>query len=147
PRGPRLERHRCPSTTRSRDHCTHPERVRERCTTAPAGGKLLRMPEKDDIARALAAAHRNIEPTITRIVRLIGPREGDRSEPINLLEVNPATSPSGIWPIAFTPDPPEVPYGSVVVEVTPDEYSVIVGTALALPSGWTLGETLYEAAA
>ncbi|HLM75584.1 MAG TPA: hypothetical protein VK459_22880 [Polyangiaceae bacterium] len=105
------------------------------------------MHDKDEIARALAAAHRNLEPTITRIVRLLGSREADQSEPIKLLEVNPATSPSGIWPIAFTPDPPEVPYGSVVVEVTPDEYSAIVGTALALPHGWTLGETLYEAAA
>ena len=104
------------------------------------------MPDKNDIARALAEAHRTIEPTITRIVRLVGPQEADRGEPIKLLEVNTATSPSGIWPIAFTPDPPDVPYGSVVVGVTPDEYTAITAKALALPPGWTLGEELYAAA-
>jgi hypothetical protein len=104
------------------------------------------MPDKDEIARTLANAHRSIESTITLIVRLRGPLEDDQSEPIKLLEVNTATSPSGIWPIAFTPDPPAVPYGSVVVEVTPDEYSAITKKTLALPSGWTLGDTLYKAA-
>jgi hypothetical protein len=103
------------------------------------------MPEKDDIARVLAEAHRTLEPTITRIVRLVSANEADGSEPIKLLEVNTATSPTGIWPIAFTPDPPDVPYGSVVVEVTPGEYDRIVGQTLPLPSGWSLGDELYAA--
>ena len=105
------------------------------------------MSDKNDIARSLAEAHRQAQTTITRIIRLLGPREDDRSEPIKLLEVNPATSPSGIWPIAFTPDPPEVPYGSVVVEVTPTEYNDIVAKRLPLPEGWTLGDTLFTAGA
>lgn len=104
------------------------------------------MPDKDDIARTLAEAHRTVEPTITRIVRIVGPAEADQREPIKLLEVNPATTPSGIWPIAFTPDPPTVPYGSVVVEVTPEEYDAIVARHLPLPYGWTLGAELYRAA-
>jgi hypothetical protein len=33
------------------------------------------MPDKDDIAQTLAEAHRTVEPTITRIVRIIGPAE------------------------------------------------------------------------
>ena len=99
---------------------------------------------KDEIARALAAVHRDMEETITRIVRLRGPYEEDGSEPIKLLEVNLATYPSGIWPIAFTPDPPDVPYGSVVVEVTPDEYEAIQADELKLPDGWKLSEILYE---
>ena len=101
------------------------------------------MPEKDEIARLLAEAHRQMEATIARIVRVRGPREAEVDEPIKLVEVNPATSPSGIWPIAFTPAPPDVPFGSVVVEVTPDEYAQIQAGTLALPDGWTLGETLY----
>ena len=105
------------------------------------------MDEKDDTARVLAEAHHQEQTTITRIVRLLGPREEDGSEPIKLLEVNPATSPSGIWPIAFTPDPPEVRFGSVVVEVTPAEYEDIVAQRLLLPHGWTLGDTLYQSAA
>jgi hypothetical protein len=102
------------------------------------------MPDKDDIARRLAEAHRQEQTSITQIVRLLGPQEADGSEPIKLLEVNPATSPSGIWPIAFTPDPPEVPYGSVVVEVTPTEYEDIVADRLRLPNDWILGDTLFS---
>jgi hypothetical protein len=104
------------------------------------------MPDKDRVAETLAEAHRSVEPTITRIVRILGPSEADQREPIKLLEVNTATMPSGIWPIAFTPDPPTVPYGSVVVEVTPDEYEEIVAQRLPLPSGWTLGAELFRAA-
>jgi hypothetical protein len=104
------------------------------------------MPEKDDIARVLAEAHRSTEPTITLIVRIVGLNEADGREPIKLLEVNTEATPSGIWPIAFTPDPPSIPYGSVVVEVTPKEYDDIVANRLSLPSGWTLADELYKAA-
>jgi hypothetical protein len=104
------------------------------------------MLDKDEVARVLADAHRAIEPSITRIVRLVGPNEADGREPIKLLEVNAATSASGIWPIAFTPDPPQVPYGSVVVEVTPAEYHAILARTLLLPEGWQLEHDLYVAA-
>ncbi len=101
------------------------------------------MPDKNAIARSLAEAHHREQTTITQIVRLLGPREIEANEPIKLLEVNPTTSPSGVWPIAFTPDPPEVPFGSVVVEVTPTEYDDILANRLRLPDGWTLGEKLF----
>jgi hypothetical protein len=54
------------------------------------------MPGKDEIARVLAQAHREIEATITRIVRIVGPNEADGREPIKLLEVNTAATASGI---------------------------------------------------
>jgi hypothetical protein len=103
------------------------------------------MLEKDEIARVLAEAHRDVESTITRIVRIVGPNEADGREPIKLLEVNTAATASGIWPIAFSPDPPRIPYGSVVVEVSPDEYEAIVSNRLPLPSGWELGPELFAA--
>lgn len=105
------------------------------------------MPHKDEVARLLADAHRAIEPTISRIVRLVADREDEVREPVKLLEVNPATSPSGIFPIAFTADPPRVPYPSVVVEVTEAEFEQIASGALPLPEGWRLGDTLYPTAA
>jgi hypothetical protein len=105
------------------------------------------MPNKDDIARLLANAHVEIEPTINRIVRLIADGEDEAREPVKLLEVNPATSPSGILPIAFSADPPSVPYPSVVVEVTEAEFEQIRAGKLPLPEGWRLGDTLYPAAA
>jgi hypothetical protein len=104
------------------------------------------MPDKDRVAELLAAAHCEAEPGITRIVRLVSAQEADPREPVKLLEVNPATSPSGVLPIAFAADPPDVPFPSVVVEVTPDEFTRIERRELALPNNWTLGDTLYAAA-
>jgi hypothetical protein len=104
------------------------------------------MPDKDEVAAMLAGVHHEMEPGITRIVRLVGVQEADAQEPVKLLEVNPATSPSGVLPIAFAPDPPTVPYASVVVEVTPEEYERIVTGELILPNEWSVGLTLYPAA-
>lgn len=104
------------------------------------------MLDKDDVARRLAEAHREAEPEIVRIVRLVGPNESEAREPVKLLEVNPATSPSGVLPIAFAPDPPDVQCPSIVVEVTPEEYQHIVEGKLPLPHDWRLGSTLYGAA-
>jgi len=43
------------------------------------------MPDKSEIARVIAEAHRNIEPAICRINRLVadGDGEHDSREPIN----------------------------------------------------------------
>ena len=105
------------------------------------------MPNKNEIAKLLADAHRAIEPAISRIIRLVAEREDEPREPVKLLEVNPATSPSGILPIAFAADPPEVPYPSLVIEVTEAEYEQITAGALRLSAGWRLADTLYPAAA
>src|SRR5690606_40375599 len=48
------------------------------------------MLEKDEVARLLAEAHRDMEPTINRIIRLIADQENHAREPVKLLEVNPA---------------------------------------------------------
>jgi hypothetical protein len=103
--------------------------------------------DKKEIARSLAEAHRRFEPSISRIVRVIANDEPEAHEPVKLLEVNPETSPSGIVPIAFGPDPPRVPYSSVVIEVTEAEYESIRAGELPLPVGWYLGDTIYPSAA
>ena len=105
------------------------------------------MPDKDEVARLLAEAHRRIDPGIRLIIRIITAREDAADEPVKLLEVNPETSPSGIFPIAFGPDLPDVPYPSVVVEVTGEEYEQIRDGRLPLPDGWQMGDTLFTAAA
>lgn len=60
------------------------------------------MLEKGEALRPLAEAHRAVEPTINRIIQLLTDREDDTHEPLTLLEVNPGTSPLGIFPIALT---------------------------------------------
>ena len=101
------------------------------------------MSHKDQIAKKLAAAHFDLEPGITRIFKLEGRPESEASPdaPIKLLEVNAATPPSGIMPLHFGPVPGSgIPYPSVIVEVTPDEYHKIQVQELRLPEGWTIGE-------
>ena len=108
---------------------------------------MTSLPDKTEIARKLARSHREVEPGISRIFRVIAEREQDAGEPVKLLEVNPDTSPSGIWPIAFSADPPLIPFPSVIIEVTEAEFKKIVAGSLPLPDGWQLGDELYPAAA
>lgn len=103
--------------------------------------------DKRVAAKNLAKAHSRVEPAIRRIVHVIGDEEAASNEPVKLLEVNPETSPSGIIPIAFAPNPPKFPFPSVVIEVTEAEYKRIRSGQLPLPNGWRLAETLFESAA
>jgi hypothetical protein len=105
------------------------------------------IPGKNEIAKTLADAHRKFEPGIIRIIRVLGDREDDPSEPVKLLEVNPDTSPSGIVPIAFGPDPPDIPFASVIIDITEGEYEDFRNGALSLPEGWRPGDTLYPTTA
>ena len=108
---------------------------------------MTHLPDKSEIAKLLADVHREYEPTITRIVRVIADKEQAHDEPVKLLEVNPVTSPSGIVPIAFGPDPPRIPFSSIIIEVTEAEFESIRAGGLVLPDGWRLGDTLYQSAA
>jgi hypothetical protein len=74
-----------------------------------------KMNVKEDTAKKLADAHRRIEPSILRIMTS---GEESPAEPVNLLEVNRDTTPSGIVSITFGPME-GVPFPSVMVEVTP----------------------------
>jgi hypothetical protein len=105
------------------------------------------MPDKREIAKTIADVHRNYEPSISRIIHLVADRDSNEAEPVKLLEVNPDTFESGIWPIHFGSDPPEIPFSSVVIEVTEKEFEEIRAGSLRLPYGWKLGETLYPAVA
>ena len=99
-----------------------------------------RVPEhRAEVARELAKKHYEIESGITQIIRFTDPADAmfDRTEPIKLLEVNENTVASGVMPLYFGPAPASgIPYSSVIVEVTPDEYKKIQSNDLKLPAGW-----------
>lgn len=101
------------------------------------------MSDRDEVAKRLAHNHYEIEPGITRIFRLQDKPEfeGLASTPIKLLEINADTAPSGIMPLHFGPVPGRgIPYSSVIVEVTPDEFERIKLEELRLPEGWTIAK-------
>lgn len=91
-----------------------------------------------EAARRLAEAHYRIEPGISAIYPLASGDAADRT--IRLLEVNVDTFASGIMPVGFGPHPPSgIPFPSVIVEVTPQEFADVKAGKRPLPDGWTLG--------
>ena len=105
--------------------------------------------EKARVAKELANKHYRVEGGLTRIFRLTGTAEVEvrPAEPIKLLEVNESTFPSGVRPLQFGPAPASgIPFSSVIVEVTPDEFVRIESEELKLPRGWMLGEELARPA-
>jgi hypothetical protein len=108
-------------------------------------GQSTEKTSKDAAARRLALTHFEIEDGLTHIFRITGPAEVEEneSEPIKLLEVNEATVPSGVMPLHFGAAPARgIPYPSIIVEVTPDEFEQIIAQAVKLPKGWAIGEEL-----
>jgi hypothetical protein len=100
------------------------------------------MTSKQEAARKLAQAHYLVEQEMASIFRLVSPTESD-AEPIKLLEVNRGTVPTGIMPLGFDAAPERgIPYRSVIVEVTPEEYEQIRSGALSLPNGWQIAEEI-----
>ncbi|MHB1426356.1 MAG: hypothetical protein ACYC3I_24600 [Gemmataceae bacterium] len=100
-------------------------------------------------ARELAKKHYEVEDGLMRIFRLTGKAEveASRSEPIKLLEVNENTVPSGVMPLHFGPVPAiGIPFPSIIVEVTPDEFTKIKKRELKLPKDWEIGEELPKTA-
>jgi hypothetical protein len=91
---------------------------------------------KDDAARILARRHYEIEPGISRVIRLMGANERDPKEPIKLLEVNRNTIPAGIVPLHFGPH--GIRFATVIVEITPREFEEVRKGFLRLPEGWTM---------
>jgi hypothetical protein len=105
--------------------------------------------EKARVARDLAKKHYQVEGGLMRIFRLIGPADVEvrPAEPVKLLEVNENTFPSGGRPLQFGPAPASgIPFPSVIIEVTPEDFAKIQAHELKLPRGWTLGEELPKPA-
>jgi phage FluMu protein Com len=128
--------------------------VAERAHPCPRCGGLERITfdknqaveeEKAEVAKTLARKHFSAERGLQRIIRLTGTAEVESIpvEPIKLLEVNANTVPSGVLPVSFGPAPASgIPYPSVIVEVSPEEFAKIQSQELKLPSGWSMGEEL-----
>jgi hypothetical protein len=100
--------------------------------------------EKAEVAKELARKHYQVEVGLKHVLRFSGPDQVEvmPAEPIKLLEVNEHTVPSGVMPLYFGPAPASgIPYPSVIIEVTPEEYEQIRRQEIKLPKGW---ETAVE---
>ena len=101
--------------------------------------------EKAVVAQTLARKHFEVEAGLTRVFRIVGKTEVLPTDPIKLLEVNENTVPCGVMPLFFGPSPAVgIPYPTVIVEVTPEEFQKIQAHELKLPEGWEIGEELSK---
>jgi hypothetical protein len=96
------------------------------------------MHNKDEVAKRLIDWHFLIEPEITVIYRIISPNENIAGEPIKLLEVNEAAVETGrVQAFGFGPAG-DIPFSSVVAQVTSREMQKIRSGEISLPRGWSL---------
>jgi hypothetical protein len=101
--------------------------------------------EREDAERELAMRHYEIEAGLTQIFRITDKAEAQvvRAQPIKLLEVNANTVECGVMPLHFGPAPASgIPFSSIIIEVTPNEFRKIQSHELNLPEGWEVGEEL-----
>jgi hypothetical protein len=95
------------------------------------------MPDKDRIAEELIDWHFQVEPGLVRVYRVIADNEDAPEEPIKLLEVNTHTVSTGEFSaFGFAPTK-DVPFPTVIAEVTPDELEALRRKG-AIPEGWDL---------
>jgi hypothetical protein len=82
---------------------------------------------------------------VNQIFRITDKAEAQviRAQPIKLLEVNANTAASGVMPLHFGPAPASgIPFSSIIIEVTPNEFQKIQSYELNPPEGWEVGEEL-----
>jgi hypothetical protein len=96
----------------------------------------------DEVAKELAEAHRKEDPE-TREVFL-----APHGVEVRLVEVSGSLAPSGeVLPFRFAPRPDlGVPYASVVVLLSEDDWTRLQKGDLKLPADWGTPETLKKIA-
>lgn len=95
-----------------------------------------------DVAKELAEAHRQEDPE-TREVYL-----ADGQDEVRLVEVSGSLESSGeVLPFRFQARPDQgVPYPSVIVLLSPEEWDALRAGKLSLPPGWGDPSTLKKIA-
>jgi hypothetical protein len=90
---------------------------------------------REDAAHELVRYHFQVEPALVRVYILFSKDDADL---IKLLEVNAATVPTGsVEPFGFAPST-DVPFRTLIAEVTPEEEAGIRAGRVQLPTGWRL---------
>jgi len=96
------------------------------------------MPNKEQVAEELIRWHFQVEPGLIAVYRIISDNEDAPEEPIKLLEVNVATVSTGAFEaFGFAPTQ-DVPYPTLIAEVTPDELEQLRAAPGAIPAEWAL---------
>lgn len=96
------------------------------------------MPDKTTVAQELIEWHFKVEQGLIEVFWIQSENESSNDEPIKLLEVNENTPETGtVMPFGFAKTS-DLPYRSVIAEITPSELDRIRNKQIQLPSGWDL---------
>lgn len=95
-----------------------------------------------ETARSLAKSHLESDKTTTKV--LYYPPQPGEAPVVRLLEVS-GSCPTlrEVWPVAFAADPDDaVPYPSVIILMSEDDFAALRSAKLALPPDW--GTTVID---
>lgn len=95
------------------------------------------MSDKDRVAEDLIDWHFRSEPGIVIIYRIISDNETEPDEPIKLVELNTATVSTGMLEAFRFAPTAEVPYPTVLAELTPEEFDILLAEE-RFPPTWDL---------
>jgi hypothetical protein len=120
----------------------------------PAKKKIIKTPistgsiniltTKHQCALRIARTHTKLEDTISAVGYITSDSEDNPQEPIKLLEINSAVTPSGFFPVTFGPSE-TTPFKRTLVELTPKEAKDLDNGKLeGWPSGWKIEKWLYK---
>jgi hypothetical protein len=102
--------------------------------------------EISEAAKNLAKKRYEIEDGVTQIFQIkervdATVRVEALAAPIKLLQVNTYTPEVGVMPMHFGPAPASgIPFASIIIEVSPNEFEKIRANKLKLPEGWSIGD-------
>jgi hypothetical protein len=90
-------------------------------------------------AKLLAGEHIAQDPGIRRVYW--APAEHE----IRLIEVSESIEDGrGVLPFRFTPDLPDVPFPSVIIQLSPEDYRKLRANEIDVPDGFELVELIAE---
>jgi hypothetical protein len=85
-------------------------------------------------AEDLIQEHFELEPSLEQVVWI----DSDKAAEIRLLEITPETFPAGEVLSYYFPPDDELPYATILAQITPEEWQKILRKEISLPEGWTL---------
>jgi len=96
--------------------------------------------EMDEAAQRLIDWHFRTEPELREVWMFTGQDDTSAEPIIELLEVNAATPATGSVDTFSFPPAGDIPYRTVIAEVTPEEFEQIRRQPSRLPRGWDLSK-------
>ncbi len=85
-------------------------------------------------AEELIHEHFELDPSLEKVIWI----NADKAADIRLLEITPDTFPAGEVLSYYFPPDDELPYATILAQITPEEWQKVLRKEISLPESWTL---------